>query len=243
MRTLLTASLVQALVPAFVLAILLAPPSPAQAQLAPPNSAGITFAHVHLNVADIEVHKKLWVDHFGGVVVQKGSLVTVKLPGMLVVLREREPTGDSEGSVMDHIGLKVRNIAEAVEAWRAAGHTVMREFTGIEDQPNAYLLAPDGIKIELQEDRALAVRASAYHVHFYTSEYAELMDWYVDLFSLEPRTRGTIETTADVPGMNLSFSGTRTERASTQGRAVDHIGFEVDDLEAFCDVLSARGIT
>ena len=59
---------------------------PAQAQLASPNSDGVSFAHVHLNVADIEVHKKLWVDHFDGVVVEKGFLTTVKLPGMLVVL-------------------------------------------------------------------------------------------------------------------------------------------------------------
>ena len=35
--------------------------TPARAQLAPPNAAGITYGHVHLNVKDIEVHKKLWV--------------------------------------------------------------------------------------------------------------------------------------------------------------------------------------
>ena len=31
--------------------------SPAQAQLATPNPAGVTFGHLHLNVTDIEVHK------------------------------------------------------------------------------------------------------------------------------------------------------------------------------------------
>ncbi len=79
---------------------------PANAQLAPPNSAGVTFAHVHLNVADVEVRKKLWVEQFGGVVVQKGSLVTVKFPGQLVVFTERAPTGGSQGTVMDHFGFK-----------------------------------------------------------------------------------------------------------------------------------------
>ena len=34
--------------------------SPVHAQLAPPNAAGVTYGHVHLNVKDIEVHKKLW---------------------------------------------------------------------------------------------------------------------------------------------------------------------------------------
>ena len=36
--------------------------APASAQLAPPNAAGITFGHVHLNVKDINVHKKLWAE-------------------------------------------------------------------------------------------------------------------------------------------------------------------------------------
>jgi len=87
---------------------------PAHAQLAPPNSAGVTFGHVHLNVTDIEVHTKLWVEQFGGVAVQKGSLATVRFPNMLVVFTESAPTGGSQGTVMDHFGFKVRNLAEVL---------------------------------------------------------------------------------------------------------------------------------
>ena len=231
MRFLLTGSLV------FLLA------SPASAQLVGPNAAGVSFGHVHLNVADIEVHKKLWVEHFDGGVVERGRLTSVKFPGLLIVLSEREPTGDSEGSVMDHFGFKVPNLAEVLAAWRTAGFEVRSEFTGAEGFPNAYLLAPDGVKFELQQDITLSVKAEAYHVHFTTSQYVELLDWYVDLFSAVPRARGKHETTADVPGINLSFSNSRTEQAPTQGRAIDHIGFEVDDLEAFCKTLKERGIT
>ena len=66
MRLLLTATVVLVLV------------SPAGAQLATPNAAGLRYGHVHLNVSDIEVHKTLWVEHFGGVVVQKGPLTAVR---------------------------------------------------------------------------------------------------------------------------------------------------------------------
>ena len=58
--------------------------SPAHAQLAVPNDAGLTFGHVHLNVSDIELHKQLWVEHFGGVVTQKGFAgrgAAARLPG------------------------------------------------------------------------------------------------------------------------------------------------------------------
>jgi len=223
-----------------VLALAIA--TPAHAQLAPPNAAGITFGHVHLNVKDIEVHKKLWVEHFGGVVVQKGPLVAVKLPGMLIAFRQAEPTGGSEGTVMDHFGFKVRNLAEILKAWRAAGYQVGREFTGSEGFPNAYLMGPDDIKIELQEDKELPVKAIAYHLHFLLADYVKLRDWYVDTFSLTPRKRGTIATTADAPGMNLSFATSAKPTVGTKGRTVDHIGFEVTNLEAFCKQLEARGV-
>src|SRR3954467_6938273 len=143
--------------------VALAIAAPAAAQLAPPNDAGITYGHVHLNVRDIEVHKKLWVEHFDAVLVQKGPLVAVKLPGMLIAFRQAEPTGGSEGTVMDHFGFKVKNLAEMLQAWRAAGYQVGREFTGAEGFPNAYITGPDDIKIELQEDKALPVKAVAYH--------------------------------------------------------------------------------
>ena len=222
--------------------LVLAIATPAHAQLAPPNAAGITYGHVHLNVRDIEVHKKLWVEHFDGVVVQKGPLVAVKLPGMLIAFRQAEPTGGSEGTVMDHFGFKVRNLAEVLRAWRAAGLAVGREFIGAEGFPNAYLMAPDGVRIEMQEDKALPVKAAAYHLHFLLADYVKLRDWYVDTFSLVPRTRGTIVTTADVPGMNLSFATSATPPVATKGRAIDHIGFEVTNLEAFCKKLEARGV-
>src|SRR5216684_4074313 len=73
------------------LAIMVA--QPAGAQLAPPNAAGVTFGHVHLNVRDVEVQKKLWVEHFGGTVVQKGPLVAIKLPNMLIAFQVKAPTG------------------------------------------------------------------------------------------------------------------------------------------------------
>jgi catechol 2,3-dioxygenase-like lactoylglutathione lyase family enzyme len=222
---------------------LIAIAAPAYAQLAPPNAAGITFGHVHLNVKDINVHRKLWVEQFGAVIVEKGPLVAAKLPGMLIAFRQAEPTGSSEGTVMDHFGFKVQNLAEILAAWRAAGYQVGREFTGSEGFPNAYLFGPDNLKIEMQEDKNLPVKISAYHVHFLLADYVKLRDWYVDTFALEPRKRGTIVTTADAPGMNFSFATSAKPTIGTKGRTIDHIGFEVSNLKAFCEKLEARGVT
>ena len=90
----------------------------------------MTFAHVHINVSDVELHKKLWVEQFGGVLVQKGSLVTIGFPNLFVVLTGRALSGDSRGTVMNHFGFEVRNIAVALEKWRAAGLPAGEEFAG-----------------------------------------------------------------------------------------------------------------
>ena len=64
----------------FLMLLLLA--GTAQAQLAVPNEAGLAYGHVHLNVTDMELHKQLWVKHFGGTVVVKGTLTAVRMPNI-----------------------------------------------------------------------------------------------------------------------------------------------------------------
>lgn len=216
--------------------------SPVRAQLAPFNDAGMTYGHIHLNVSDMELQKQLWTEQFGGTVVQKGFITAVKFPDLIIALQEREPTAGSGTTVMDHFGFKVRNLQEHLDRWRQAGYEVQSEFTGAEGFPNAYLLGPDGLRIELQEDPSQTEDVMGYHVHFMTPDFEALMAWYVDVFGVVPFQRGTIATTANAPGMNLSFGDSRTPRTGSQGAAIDHIGFEFKDLDAFARTLEEKGI-
>ena len=113
---------------------------------------------------------------------------------------------------------------------------------GAEGQKNAYITLPDGVYLELQEDQQLSTEISGYHIHFFSSRSEELLDWHTDIFGLEIRPRGSIATTTNAPGMNMSFANTDQERLPIRGTALDHIGFEFEDLEAFCKELEARGI-
>lgn len=222
------------------LALLIA--APAHAQLASFDDAGMTYGHVHLNVSDLELHKELWVEHFGGEIVERGPLTAIKFPSLILILTEREPTAGSQSTVMDHFGFKVRDIEPILDRWREAGLEVQAEFTGAEGFPNAYIMAPDGVRLELQEDPEQVAEVEGYHVHFFTPDYEELMAWYVEMFGVEPFQRGTIATTANAPGMNLSFGDSRTPRTASRGAAIDHIGFEFEDLEAAVARLEERGV-
>lgn len=227
-------------IPLFLLALNWVPHS--LAQLAVPNAEGLTYGHVHLNVSDVALHQRLWTDLFDAEIVQKGPLTAIKFPNMIILLRENPPTVGSRETVMDHFGFKVRDIEDFLAKWRAAGYEVESEFIGAEGQKNAYVMMPDDVYVELQEDQSLHVEVMGYHIHYFTDQYEELLKWYADVFDIEVRPRGRIETTTNTPGMNLSFGNSRTPRVGTQGAAIDHIGFEVDDLDAFAARLAAKGI-
>jgi hypothetical protein len=47
---------------------------------------------------------------------------------------------------------------------------------------------------------------------------------------------------ADVPGAQLRFNKVDMAQAPTKGRVLDHIGFDVKDLQAFIKKLEANGI-
>lgn len=215
---------------------------PAYAQLAAPNDAGVTFSHVHLYVTDIELHKKLWSGLFDGVLVEKERFAAVRLPGVLVFLTEGEPTAPSLSTTMDHFGFKVRDVESILMEWRALGYEVDREFEGAGGLPGAYITMPDGVRLELQEDPELSVKAEMDHVHFFTPQYGELPAWYADLFGATPRSGSEVGMTADVPGASLIFDDWEEDRMPTESTVIDHIGFEVKDMDAFVEMLKARDV-
>jgi catechol 2,3-dioxygenase-like lactoylglutathione lyase family enzyme len=85
------------------------------------------------------------------------------------------------------------------------------------------------------------------HIHFYPVDIPAMQAWYAKMFGGIPGKRqrqsspGLIDCD-DIPGANLSFSPGKTALAPTKGRSLDHIGFEVKDLEAFAKKLEAQGV-
>jgi catechol 2,3-dioxygenase-like lactoylglutathione lyase family enzyme len=63
----------------------------------------------------------------------------------------------------------------------------------------------------------------------------------VEVFGAKPARHGGL-LSAEVPGGRVDFIKVASAPAPSKGRAIDHIGFEVDDVEAFAARLKARGI-
>lgn len=223
------------------LALALNLPAPAHAQLVPPGDAGIAMGHIHLNVADVEAQTRFWVTQFDAKPLTREGLVGVSVPGMLILFNHAAPTHPSGATVLDHFGFKVRNRDEMVASCRAAGYVISKTFTGSEGYPNAYVIGPDGVNVELQQDTSLKVRAVAQHMHFLLPDFLPLRAWYVDTFGMKPTTRGPHDS-ADIPGMNLTFAPSHARSVGSKGGMIDHVGFEVRDLESWRRKLEAKGI-
>jgi catechol 2,3-dioxygenase-like lactoylglutathione lyase family enzyme len=224
MRTLTTALLLLGLV------------SGAWAQLPTPNAAGVSMGHLHLNVRDPAAHRAFWTT-LGGTLVKLGDMEVIKFPDVLVLYQKAEPSGGTEGSVIGHIGFRVKDLHASLDKWKAAG---LKTLPGASSH-QAFVIAPDEIRIEMTEDASLEVPIANHHIHFYTGSVDDTKAWYVKMFGAKPGKRGPFEA-ADLPGVNLTFSQAPGTVAGTKGRALDHIGFEVKDLQAFCRKLEAGGV-
>lgn len=215
----------------------------ARAQSFPPNAAGVTMGHWHLNTRDVAANKKIF-ETLGGTAMKAGDFEVVRFPGVVVYLHQRSgppPTGGSVGSVVNHVGFIVQNVQQSVAAWKAAGLEVLPGGNGRTDQ--AYVVTPDELRIEILENKSQSFPIQHHHVHFFVPEasVAEIQAWYGKTFGATPGMRGNFQA-ADVPGVNLTFSGTTDTVVPTKGRVLDHIGFDIQNLEAFCKKLEAAGI-
>ena len=216
----------------------------AVAQTMPPNETGVTMGHLHLNSRDLEANKKIFVG-MGGEALNLGALQYVRFPGVSVILNlppgAPPEAGPTVGTVINHVGFLVPNVQEAATKWKASGVPVLPGNNGRLDQ--AFVVTADGLRVEVLQDKDQKVPIRFHHVHFFVpaSAIAEIQTWYGKNFGAKPGMRGANQA-ADVPGANLTFSKTDTPTVSTKGRILDHIGFDVIDIEAAAKRFQENGI-
>ncbi len=215
----------------------------ALAQLAPFNEAGVTMGHWHLVSHDVAVNKKLFVG-MGGQDVSRAPGATVQFPGVRINLNlgnEPPGKGGSVGSVVNHVGFIVNNVPEQVAKWKANGVPVLPGNNNRLDQ--AFVVTPDGVRIEVLEDKTQAEPVKHEHVHLFLpeAEIPKAQAWYAKTFGGKAGTRNN-QPVVDIPGTQIRFAKADKPQEKTRGRVLDHFGFDVKDLQAFIKKIEAEGI-
>ena len=219
---------------------------PALAQLVEPNQVGVRMGHVHLAVKDVEAQKQFWIGVMGGTLVKNGPLELIQFPGVYVMLRKADAPEPQAGAIVNHFGFTVKDMPAALAKWKATN----LKIEPTENPNEVYVVAPEGIRLEVYGEPALPTPVSMNHIHYNAPDIPGIKTWYVKAFGANPGRRpcvGCISRPAmieagDMPGVNLSFSGSRTPALPTKGRSLDHIGFDVINLEELVRALDAKGI-
>jgi catechol 2,3-dioxygenase-like lactoylglutathione lyase family enzyme len=216
--------------------------SPAAAQPAPFNDTGVTMGHWHIASKDVEVNKKLFLGMGAKMFMVRGNPLMM-FPGVYINLNlgTEKGEGGTPGSVVNHVGFIVNNVQEQVAKWKAAGVPVLPGTNNRPDQ--AFVVTPDGVRIEILEDKAQSVPVKNEHVHLSVTE-AEIpkaQAWYAKTFGGKAGTRNNAAV-VDIPGVQIRFAKADTAQAPTRGRILDHIGFDVKDHAAFVKKIEAEGI-
>jgi len=214
----------------------------AVAQPAPFNEVGVTMGHWHLASKDVEANKKIFVG-MGGKWFKIGANEYVMFPGVFVHLNlgTGAGTGGSQGSVVNHVGFIVNNVQEQVAKWKAAGIAVLPGGNNRLDQ--AYVETPDGLRMEILEDKTQTVPIRNEHIHLAlpAAEVPKAVAWYARVFGGQAATRNNAPV-VNLPGVQLRFNTADTPQAPTRHRVLDHIGFDVNDHAAFVKRLEGMGI-
>ena len=229
-------------------------PHAAQAQVVK-SDARVVYGHHHLHVTDVAAHRRFWVDGLGGTVSPKklGPFDVIRINNAVVLLQAVAPTaGGTKGSSVGHIGVEVPDMRAALNKLRAAGFPIVTKTELPPTMPVkddiletggltvAFAMGPDATLVELVENKA-AAGVGSHHLHFSTTAPDAMKAWYAKTFGAKAAKLGPRDV-QELPGVILMYTPAKEAPGTTKDRVLDHIGFEVKNLEAFCNELEAAGV-
>ena len=223
----------------------------------------IVYGHHHLNTTNMAAQKKFYVDALGGKLrhIAAGTArdqEIIEFPGVLMFFRPMQaPTGGSIGTTVNHIGFSVPDLKVLVPKIKANGFKMITadsvaatvkvtdDIAAASPTTNlAFALGPEDTKVEFVEVKDQKAPIQLHHIHFFGQQNKEMQEWYAKTFGATalPQNPGSAFVQDQLPGVFLNFTPSPTPTVGTTGRAIDHIGFEIKDLEAFTKKLEASGL-
>ena len=163
-----------------------------------------------------------------------------------------QPTmGSTQGTGVNHIGFSYADVTAKMAELEAVGvrgsgvrmqrfpdGATLRDIPGLFKM--GFIFDPWGTRIEMVEDPDTL---GFHHVHLSAANPAETLAFYRDLFGGEPASlKGQIDGLRFGDVWLLVAEHGEGIPATTQGRAIDHIGFVVADLDAEAATLVRGGV-
>ena len=186
----------------------------------------LPFDHIHVNEPAAEA-SQWWEKNIPG-----GRRITeapnrIMYGAVRLMFLSPRSSGGSDGSVIEHLGFSVTDLAATMTALTAAGAKVVEPM---KDVPGLYKTAmiesPWGTRIQLVQDRDLL---GLHHVQLRTPDTDGMYSWLIDKFGGErTKIKGQIDAVkyAGIPGFTTVYIvAAKGTSVPSIGRAIDHIGW------------------
>jgi lactoylglutathione lyase len=210
--------------------------------------SAVPYDHLHLSATSAQEAVNWYSKHFGGIPgsFNRGDADVVQYPvdrvfydDLSVIFFEREPTGGSMGTGVDHIGFSMANVDEITANVLADGGEQIGDFVEFSGMKIAFVVDPWGTKIELIDDPETR---GLHHIHLSSLKPRETLTWYQSIFGGE-----IVQWKGVLPAINYSdvwlmVAQTSETVVPTQGRAMDHLGWASENLDDFGENLRLNGV-
>ena len=208
------------------------------------------YHHVHLTVSNATEAIRWYTRHLECEPLSDRD-DGIDCSGVQVVFESRPTLGSSERTGIDHISFSYADLTAKMtelESVGVSGRGVrlqrFEDGSTLRDVPGlfkyGFIFDPWGTRIELVEDRDYL---GFHHIHLRSSDPSGTLGWYQDTFGgeqamLRDRLDGILLN--DVWLLAMQHDG--GEPAATVGRAIDHVAFTVEDLDAAAAQLRGNGV-
>ena len=203
----------------------------------------LPYDHIHLNVPDPAAAYEWYMKNIGGTVQDEAPnrIMYGSTRFMFLNSKDAQP---SMGGAVDHIGFSFPDLDAKVKQLEAAGVKIegpVRDLPGI--FKIAFAVDPWGTRLELVQDPELL---GLHHVHMRAPNPEDTFKWLLANFGGE-RTplKGKLDA---IKYAAPNFSTVwilvqKGEATPSRGRAIDHIGWRVKDLNAKVAELKGKAVT
>lgn len=209
--------------------------NPALAQPTTANPPGLFGGHMHLVVPNAARHREIW-KLLGGVEKSSGPLKALMFPGMFILLTQAQPSSASAATTINRLGFTVNDYG----LYKAKLQAVGADFVYDDGEGGLMVDLPDGVRVEMVLDANQEAPIAYQRTSIVTEDSGALKQWYVDVFGGQSSSG---QSSAIILGDRVDFQpATDGKLLPTQGAAIDHIGFEVADLDAFAEKMGRMDI-
>jgi catechol 2,3-dioxygenase-like lactoylglutathione lyase family enzyme len=197
------------------------------------------YDHMHFNAPDPPTAVAWYAANLGAKLGAGPDRVVIGRTIFAFAKLENAPP--SAGGAIDHIGFSVADVDGKMKELQAAGARLITPARDVPGLPRAGMVQdPFGVKIEVLQDPEAP---GFHHIHLSVPDPEASLKWSVENFGGERmKWKGRLDAVKYSNPTVWLLAEKGDNAAPSQGRAIDHLGWGVTNVDAKVSDLTSKGL-